>query len=204
MYINLQDHPKRGMREFKVDVAATTPVISTANAKLFLKVDISDDDTLIDSLVTAATQSAQEYTNRFFIDTTITQYGTTFNDLKELYKSPVSSITHIKYYDDDNVQQTVAGTVYNVVPAIEPTRVELKVDQSYPSVADRSDAVECKYVVGYGAAASDVPQAIIQAVYLTIGHWYQNRQEVVIGRIASQLPMAAKYLLDQYKVQVCR
>ena len=46
-------------------------------------------------------------------------------------------------------------------------------------------------------STTDVPFAIIQAVDLTIGHWYQNRQEVVVGRIATEIPMGAKYLLDQ-------
>lgn len=192
------------MRAYKVLVANTTQLISTADAKLFLKVDINDDDDVINSLVKAATESAQEYTNRFFLETTLEQYGTTFADIRNLFKSPVSEITHVKYYDTDNVQQTLSTSVYQVTPAIEPSTLMLKVDQSYPDVADREDAVLVKYNVGYGTATTDVPYAIIQAVYLTIGHWYQNRQEVVVGRIATEIPMGAKYLLDQYKVQVCR
>ena len=43
---------------------------------------------------------------------------------------------------------------------------------------------------------------IIQAVYLTIGHWYENRQSVIVGRQVNEMPMTSKYLLDQYKVQV--
>ena len=62
------------MRAYKVLVANTTQLISTANAKLFLKVDIADDDDVIDSIVKAATESAQEYTNRFFLETTLEQY----------------------------------------------------------------------------------------------------------------------------------
>ena len=192
------------MRAYTVDTASTTAVISTADAKAYLKVDISDDDTLIDNLVSSATESAQEYTNRFFTNTTLIQYGTTFTDLGNLLKSPVSSITHIKYYDSDNSQQTLASSVYSLIPAIEPSVISLKVNQSYPSIADRTDAVECKYVVGYGSASTDVPNAIIEAIYLTIAHWYQNREAVVVGRQVNTLPMGAKYLLDQYKVQVCR
>ena len=192
------------MRAYKVLVANTTQLISTADAKLFLKVDVSDDDDVINSIVKAATESAQEYTNRFFLSTTLEQYGTTFADIRNLFKSPVSEITVVKYYDTDNVQQTLSTSVYQVTPAIEPSTLMLKVDQSYPDVADREDAVLVKYTVGYGTATTDVPFAIIQAVYLTIGHWYQNRQEVVVGRIATEIPMGAKYLLDQYKVQVCR
>ena len=177
------------MRAYKVLVANTTQLISTADARQFLKVDITDDDDVINSLVKAATESAQEYTNRFFLSTTLEQYGTTFADIRNLFKSPVSEITLVKYYDTDNVQQTLSSSVYQVTPAIEPSTLMLKVDQSYPDVADREDAVLVKYTVGYGTATTDVPYAIIQAVYLTIGHWYQNRQEVVVGRIATEIPM---------------
>jgi hypothetical protein len=41
-------------------------------------------------------------------------------------------------------------------------------------------------------------------VLLQIGNLYQNRQSVVTGTIATELPMNAKFLLDQYRVQVCR
>ena len=192
------------MRAYTINTASSVALITTADAKTFLRVDVSDDDTLIDNLVQAATESAQEYTNRFFIDTIVDEYATTFTDLKYLYKSPVSSITHIKYYDSSNVQQTLASSVYSLIPAIEPSQIGLKVDQSYPTVAGREDAIECRYTVGYGSTAASVPQAIIQAVYLTIGHWYQNRETVVVGRTASEVPMSAKMLLNQYKVQVCR
>jgi len=58
-------------------------------------------------------------------------------------------------------------------------------------------------VVGESATA-DVPQAIKEAVLLTVGHWYQNRQSVVTGTQVNEVPMTSKYLLDQYKIQVVR
>jgi len=192
------------MRAYKIHTANTTQLISTTDAKNFLKVDTTDDDDLIDKLVVAATESAQEYTNRFFLNTIIEQHGTTFADLSELYKSPAVETSWLKYYDTDNVEQTLASSVYYLNDVIQPSQITLAVDQSWPSIADRQNAVSIKYTVGYGAATTDVPDAIIQAVYLTIGHWYANRQDVVIGRIATQLPMTVKYLLDQYKVQVIR
>ena len=83
----------------------------------------------------------------------------------------------------------------------EPAQINLVVDGSFPDIADRIDAVECKYTVGYGAA-SDVPNAIKQAILLTIGNWYANRESVIIGRITSELPQSALWLLNTYKVQV--
>jgi len=191
-------------RSYAVDIAATTAILTTAEAKTHLKVDTTADDTYIDNLVSAATESAQIFTNRYFINTTLNQFGDTWNDLATLFKSKVSSVVHIKYYDSDNTQQTLATSVYQKDLEHQPARIGLKPNQSFPSLAPRINAVECQYIVGYGSAASDVPEGIREAVLLTIGNWYENRQNVVVGRIATELPKTAQYLLEQFKVQtVC-
>ena len=191
-------------KSFVVNTAASAAILSTAEAKTHLKVDTDADDDYIDNLVSAATESAQIFTNRYFINTTITQYGDTWNDMATLFKSSVSSVTHIKYYNNDNSLTTLDGAVYLTDIRSDPARIGLKPSQSFPSLADRIAAIECKYIVGYGSAASDVPEGIRQAVLLTVGNFYENRQEVVIGRIATELPKSAQYLLEQFKIQtVC-
>ena len=109
----------------------------------------------------------------------------------------------MKYYDADNVLQTVLVADYIIDNSAMPTRLALAPSQSWPTIADRINAIEINYRVGVDSA-DDVDGAIKQAVLLTIGHWYQNRETVVIGRIATEVPISAKYLLDQYKIQVCR
>ncbi len=188
-------------KSFAVDIAASTAILTTAEAKTHLKVDTDADDTYIDNLVSAATESAQIFTNRYFINTTITQHGDTWSDIATLFKSKVSSITHIKYFDSDNTEQTLATSVWLSDINHQPARIGLKPNQSFPSLADRINAVNCKYVVGYGSAASDVPEGIREAVLLIVGNLYENRQEVVVGRIATELPKSAQYLLEQYKIQ---
>ena len=89
-------------RAFTVETAAANSIITTATAKTHLKVDISDDDTLIDNLIEAATQAAQDYTNRYFINTVLIMKADRWEETKTLYKSTVSSVTHIKYYDNDD------------------------------------------------------------------------------------------------------
>tara|TARA_R110000824_G_scaffold214736_1_gene400962 strand:+ start:96 stop:674 length:579 start_codon:yes stop_codon:yes gene_type:complete len=188
-------------KSFVVDTPANAAILTTAEAKAHLKVDTTADDTLIDNLISAATDSAQIFTNRYFIDTIITQYGDSWSDLDILFKSKVSTVSHIKYYDSDNSLQTLATSVYDTDLTHQPARIGLLPSQSFPGIADRFNAVECKYKVGYGTVGSDVPQGIRQAVLLTVGNWYENRQEVVIGRISTELPKSAQYLLEQYKIQ---
>lgn len=191
------------MRTYQVITPASTYPVSLTEAKLHLKVDITTDDTLITNLIVAATQVSEEYTNRFFIDTVVNQTCSDFKELSELFKSKVSAVTHIKYYDSDNAQQVWASSNYVVNKEYEPCQINLVVDGSFPNIADRIDAIECRYTVGYGTA-SDVPDVIKQAILLTLGNWYENRMSVITGRTTTEMPMSAKFLLDTYKVQVVR
>lgn len=191
------------MRTYQVITPASTYPVSLTEAKLHLKVDITTDDTLITNLIVAATQVSEEYTNRFFINTVVNQTCSDFKELSELFKSKVSAVTHVKYYDSDNAQQVWASSNYVVNKEYEPCQINLVVDKSFPNIADRIDAVECRYTVGYGTA-SDVPDVIKQAILLTLGNWYENRMSVITGRTTTEMPMSAKFLLDTYKVQVVR
>ena len=190
-------------RSVIVTTATTVPLFTTAQAKSHLKVDTTADDTLIDNLIQAATESCQIYTNRYFIDTVLTQTADNFNGITTLYKSDVSSVTHIKYYDADDAQQTWSSSEYIVDMSSKPARIALAVDKSFPTISSRINAVEVRYTVGYGGASTDVPDGIKQAVLLCIGNWYQNRQSVITGKTATELPLSSQYLLNQYKVQVC-
>ncbi|AOM42623.1 head-tail connector protein [Xenorhabdus hominickii] len=42
-------------------------------------------------------------------------------------------------------------------------------------------------------------EAVIQALLLLIGHWYENRTAVVVGQSVATLPFAVKALLQPYK-----
>jgi len=189
-------------RSYSIEDSGTA-ILTTAEAKKHLKVDTTADDDYIDNLISAATESAQIFTNRYFINSTIIQYGDTWSDIATLFKSPVSSVDEITYYDSDNSLETLATSVYLTDVNHQPARIGLKPNQSFPSLADRISAVIVEYTVGYGSSAANVPEGIKEAVLLTVGNLYENRQEVVVGRIATELPKSAQYLLDQFKVQTC-
>ena len=47
-----------------------------------------------------------------------------------------------------------------------------------------------------------IPENIISGMYLLIGHLYENRESVVIGKIVNELPMGVKYLWDLDRIYV--
>jgi len=190
------------MKTYQVITPASTYPVSLTEAKSHLKVDTTADDTYITSIIKAATQLSEEYTNRFFIDTVIDQTCSDFAQLQTLFKSKVSAVAHVKYYDNDNSLQTLSATIYDTQLQYEPSQIQLAENQSFPSITKRNDAVVARYTVGYGSSASDVPEIIKQAILLTIGNFYQNRASVITGKTATELPMNVKWLLDTYKVQI--
>jgi uncharacterized phiE125 gp8 family phage protein len=190
-------------RSLKEVTLSTTPLFTTAEAKDFLKVDTTADDTLIDNLVFAATESCQIYTNQYFLKVTLEQYSDTWDSMFTLYKSPVTGITNITYYDPDDVSTVLDPSNYILDDVSKPARIAWSPTATIPSLSDRINAVVVNYSCGYGTSSDDVPDGIKQAVLLTLGNWYENRQSVISGRTATELPLSSQYLLDQYKIQVC-
>ena len=79
----------------------------------------------------------------------------------------------------------------------------LKKGEAWPSVTlAAANGVRVRYVAGYGAAGSNVPQAIRQAILLVIGSLYENREDVLVAQGVSigVLPFGVVALLAPYRI----
>lgn len=180
-------------------------VISTADAKAHLRVDHSDEDSLIDRLVLASIEAIESKIGASMVPQTLTlvvpRFPTTCGHFA-LPGSPVRSITSITYVDSDGTNQVVAGSLYVTDGNAHPGRVYLADRDSSPwptDLAARDDAVRIIYEAG-PATVNDVNDALIAAALLMIGHLYENRQAVVTGTIATELPEAVDALIARHKI----
>lgn len=186
-------------------VLATAPAVepvTTTEAKSHLRVDYSDDDTLIGTLITAARQQVEQITRRALITQTWDMWlpGFPGESYIEIPLPPLQSITSITYYDDDDVAATFASTNYYVDAKSEPGRIVLRDDASWPSTSLRgANGVCVKFIAGYGLAVA-VPQGLKQAVLLAVGHFYEHREAVSDERQLETLPLGFEYLLWPYRV----
>jgi len=174
--------------------------VTLAEMKSWLRVDGTDDDQLLASLIEAATVYCQNYTHRQFMDDTKTEYWNWFPSVLTLSWTPLDvtvPITSIKYYDTGGVQRTLAAAAYSADTTAEPPVVREADGYSWPATYDMPNAVEVIYVVGYGAEA-DVPEPIKTAIKLLVGHWYEHREAYTDGRPLTEVPMAVTSLLQQY------
>ena len=115
----------------------------------------------------------------------------------DLNKYPISAVS-VQYYDKNNTLQTLSTSVYDVDITNSPTRIRLGYNQEWPDTRERLNAVKITCTVGFASAAA-VPEDIKAAIKLMIGHLYANRESVVVGRIATELPMGVKFLLDNHR-----
>jgi len=177
-----------------------TTAISLAEAKAFLRVDsdYDDDNSYITSLIGVATNVVEQFTRRRLITQTYNIYYDEFPPYMDLQVGNVASVTHVKYYDTDNTLQTLDTSEYDVDIRVKPGRIYQAEDGNFPDTYERANSVEVEFVVG--SAASDVEDAIKQAMYIVIGRYYENRQDVVMGTQVNELPLMVDHLLTPYRL----
>jgi len=191
--------------------------ISLAEAKLHLRVDFDDDDSLIQILISAARQAAETITNRQLVTARWRMVldgfpgpslmgvpaGQTFTlpgHAVLLPKSPVASVVEIRYLDMAGAWQVMPVANYTVDSACEPARITPVFGQIWPIALPQIGAVSVIFDAGYGNASA-VPEGIKTWIKLRVGSLYVHREEVASmtrGRI-DPLPFIDG-LLDPYKV----
>lgn len=181
-------------------VAPTIEPVSLDEVKLHLRLDSgSSEDTLLSSLIATARQYCEQYQRRAYITQTWELWLDRFPTVPviDIPLPPLQSIISIKYYDTANSEYTLAASEYFADIKSQPGRISLHYGKTWPSLTLRpSNAVCITFVCGYGATAASVLERIRQAILLTIGHLYENR-EAVSNVQAYVVPMTVDSLLWQ-------
>jgi uncharacterized phiE125 gp8 family phage protein len=183
--------------------APTVEPITRAEAKAHSRVTVSDDDEYIDALIEATRDRIENHTKRALLTQTwrltLDSFPLGRRDII-LPWSPLQSVTSITYVDTNGTTQTWASSNYSVDTGATPGRVRLAYDVLYPSIRHQPNAVTIIFVAGYGSAASDLPAGIVHACKILFGHYYDNREPVVTGTVATPIPETWKALLGPYRV----
>lgn len=194
---------------YRVEEPAT-PVIALADLKAHLRVDHSDEDDLIRGLERAAVawlDGADGWLGRAMLQQTWELRLDDFHSEQiRIPLPPLISVDSVQYYDARGTLQTLSTSVYQVVGARNafPGYVALRDGFSWPTVKVQHEAViitfTCGYTINASPAEGSVPDAIQHAIKMLVGHWYANRESVLVGVGAQQMPLACEALLSPYRV----
>jgi len=158
--------------------------LSLAEAKLFLRVDGADEDSLITDMIAAVREAAEAYLHKSLITQS---WGVRFESYAPtcaaLSHGPVQSITDVKSIDKSGMETVIDSGIYHISAArraIHCGSVEL------------GHEVRSHYDTGYGDAV-DVPEAIRQGMLMHLASLYENRIE------GAELPVTAMALYKPYR-----
>jgi uncharacterized phiE125 gp8 family phage protein len=193
---------------YKIITAATTEPISLAEARAHLRIEpfgspeTHPDDSYVSALITVAREWCEQYTGRALASQTIEMALDDFpEDAIELPLTPVTSITSVKYIDEDGIEQTLSNTYYGLDDYSKPNWLLLKSGFNWPDTNGGANNIKIRMVVG--STSANIQKPITAAMLLMIGNLYENRTEDQVGTSRTtfnSLPLGVYNLLQPYRL----
>lgn len=201
----MADLPSR----FAVKTEPGVEPVSVAELKSHARVDISTDDTLIGTYITAARRHIEALTGRRLINTVLYLYLDAYPAGRRLHlrTAPVSAVAAVLTYDADGASEAMSSADY-LLDAVSPRpALVLKTDASWPADPaaglQAANAVRVEFTAGYGAAATAVPADLVLAVKLLAAYFYEQReaiQALPAGMTLRELPIGIERLIAPYRL----
>lgn len=199
----IQEADYTGGKQYVRVVATITDAACSFSANVIVKTgDVTEDD-LISALITAAREYCEGFTGRALAAQTLETYPPRFpceNEI-ELPCPPLQSVTSVKYTDSDGDETTMTEDTDYIVDTDSPVgRIVLPYAGTWPTETLYTvNPIKIRYVAGY----ETIPRSIKQAMLLLIGHWYANREAVLVGQgtMSKEIEFAVKALLSMQRIR---
>jgi uncharacterized phiE125 gp8 family phage protein len=168
-------------------------------AKDWLRVDVSDEDSLIEDCISAAQEDLEgnyelalltqtwDWTQDNFPGLGLFPWSSVWNVAQnrpvEIPRPPLQSVVSLTYTDstDASTVITFPDARFTVDTSSVIGRVAPKVGQTWPSASLQTiSAVTWRVKLGFGDHFINVPFKARQAARLLVGHYYANREQVLL------------------------
>lgn len=170
-------------------------IVTLAEAKSFLRVTFTEEDTLISSLIVSSTIQAEQYMRRNLLTTTWTNYRSSFHEDLTLRRGGFQSVESIEYLLDGTYQtlatteyEATIGGSYGVICRVDPVGHD-----------EACNAVKITFKTGFGDDPIDVPENIKIAIRFNVASLYVNRGDCS-DACGVGIPESAKAIYNKYKL----
>ena len=158
--------------------------VTLALAKQHLRVDGTDEDTVITGYLAAAVAWVENYTGKKLVRGQVTQETSALETPLALSWGPSPADLSVSYTDADDAAQTFTDA----------TIVLGRAYATWPT--PKSDTpITLTYTAGFATTPSDLDSAVL----LMTGHFYANREAVNVGSTVSEMPLAVEALCRPYR-----
>jgi len=184
-------------------VAPAEEPITLDEARLHLRLDadFTDDDPLVGTLIQAAREYVESDTHRALLPQTwrLTRDAFPCENALSLEASDVASVTSFSYVDATGAPTPFAAYILDADAT--PARVVRNFGTTWPNARVQRNAVVVEFERQMAADPSGIPAKIKAAMKLLVGHWYENREAVLVDSRAAGItvPLAVDALLAEYR-----
>lgn len=196
-------------RSLTRQTAPAVEPVTLSEAKAHLRVDTSDDDTYIGTLITSAREWVEQYLDRSLVNTQWIMRFDRFPDSGiepvELPRPPMvtsgtATAVTVTFTQEAGPTSTYSTAEYRVDRLATPGTILPIYGSTWTPHRQDDNAISVTWWAGYGATGSSVPAAIRHAMLMLIGHWYENRQAAVsTGAVPQDVPYGVASLLDSQR-----
>ena len=184
-------------------ILLTGPAIepwSVAEAKSFLRAENDDDDTVVASLTAAARNQVEALTRSALIAQTwrfVLDQWPKDGRIKP-GRGPLRSLVAARVYDSAGNASAVDTGMFVLDKA---AGVIASPCWALPVPGRATAGIELDVEIGFGAAATDVPDVLRHAVRTLVAHWYENRGLIAIGQTVAMMPASVNAMIASYRVR---
>jgi uncharacterized phiE125 gp8 family phage protein len=111
---------------------------------------------------------------------------------------PIQEVESVSYINPDSI-----ATTLDLAKVVQPQsfgKYEIRLTdwEYWPQVRSTPNAVTVTTLAGWQSPET-IPAAIKQAILLLVGHWYLNRESVIVGQTSKEIEFATSMLLESMR-----
>jgi uncharacterized phiE125 gp8 family phage protein len=183
----------------RVISAPTVEPVTLDQARLWCRIEdgVTTDDDVLELLIKAMREYAENLTGRAFIQRTLEWSAMCFPVWRlELPKPPLVGVESIRYIDDGGDEQTIAAADYIVDTAAAPGVIVPAHLENWPAVRYQPNSVRVRYIAGYATpdgsptdyAGTVLPAALGVWIRARLSTLYEHREQLIVGTTVNTIP----------------
>lgn len=193
-------------------------LIEIEDVEFQTRCDLSNQEDYIIQLIQAVREQCESITSRTLKPKNKVMNLDSFpsgRGVIEISDVPLRYIDSIKYFDENNVEQTIDSSLYRIITGNNcfpemPSTVMPVYGESWPVALNDLSVISINSVCGYGSIINlegnnetlNLPKAIKQWMLINIANLYNHPETIVVGKTSRlaliQMPTLADSLLANY------
>ncbi|MGJ7037608.1 putative phiE125 gp8 family phage protein [Shinella sp. BE166] len=174
--------------------------ITLAEVKAHLRLDASDEDTLLAGLMRAAREHLEGQTGLVLIARTFRLYLDDWPEARviQIARGPVQTIETVTVYDASGAPVEVDATGYVLDGTARPARLVLP---ARPATERALNGIEIDFTAGFGENGAEVPDTLKRALLLHVAAMYELRGVLSLDDQPGAVPQGYDRLVAPYAMR---